>query len=147
MRDLSHCQRYPLQGRRRMRGKNRGKVDARGREEEPFERYPCPRACKTRDVWLEYTGWPSSMSTTRDTNGSLGDRRSVIGDRRSRPSFACLLRLYYTGIPVARPGRATRILFSSDTITTPITVVLPRRRVASIPSRSLACNAFPFVDY
>lgn len=30
---------------------------------------------------LEYTGWPSSMSTTRDTNGSFGDRRSVIGDR------------------------------------------------------------------
>lgn len=25
---------------------------ARGRDEEPFERYPCPRACKTRDVGI-----------------------------------------------------------------------------------------------
>lgn len=119
MRDLSHCQRYPLQGRRRMRGKNRGKVDARGREEEPFERYPCPRACKTRDVWLEYTGWPSSMSTTRDTNGSLGDRRSVIGDR-GPPSPVCFasttpvsplpgrdgqLGYYFLQIPLPRRSR------------------------------------------
>lgn len=139
---------YLLRGRRTTRrGKNRGQV---ARE--------YARKNRSNDIHVhgrveretsEYTGWPSSMSTTRDTNGSFGDRRSAIGDRwigdRGPPSS--LVRLCYTGIPVARAGRGTRILFSSDTITTPITVVLPRRRVASIPSRSLACNAFPFVDY
>lgn len=86
---------------------------------------------------MGYTGWPSSMPTTRDTNRSFGDRWSGA--------------FFESGSPISPvlPGRDGEVgyYFLQITITTPIMVVLPCRRVAPIPSRSLACNAFPFVDY